>query len=218
MWQELTAHFDTLPEGEKLPGGRYACAQALVTKKLLFLKGYSLGQICHLVQLACTQRCILGYRDGGIVRYTESESYMKQVTAFTKSPLGIQNYPVVCTWDDVCCCLRKILKAESIEISNLKRLFAVHFQRELSAKALGHVRLSDLLKDERLREICTLRKLGNGQHVIKAVGERSPEKWPQQQELPFQQQPEAFMVPLCMWAFHMPGGSRLRWSPGLTRE
>lgn len=56
-----------------------------------------------------------------------------------------------------------------ITISNLKRLFHLEFQRELSQTVLGHVRLLDLLRDPRLSDICSVRAHSNGQMLVRAV-------------------------------------------------
>lgn len=56
-----------------------------------------------------------------------------------------------------------------ITLSNLKRLFRVHFERELSETALGHVRLLDLMRDARLSDICALFVQGNGQTTVLAA-------------------------------------------------
>jgi len=59
----IAAYFAQL-NGEEglLPGGRYACAQALVQRRVTCIRGMSLGQVCHLVQLALGHRKILGYK------------------------------------------------------------------------------------------------------------------------------------------------------------
>merc|ERR1712146_298758 len=53
LWADAEEYFVGLREVEMvLPGGRYSCAQALLARNLPFLSGRSLGQVCHVVQLA----------------------------------------------------------------------------------------------------------------------------------------------------------------------
>lgn len=57
LWSAADDYFQSLPEQEAvLPGGRYACAQTLASRRLDFLQGYSLGHICHFVQLAISTK------------------------------------------------------------------------------------------------------------------------------------------------------------------
>merc|ERR1719379_8998 len=69
-----------------LPGGRYACAQALVSRGLPFLQGRKLGQVCHIVQLAMTDKKLLGYLNGAVVPYHRSQSMIKEVCAGQLQP------------------------------------------------------------------------------------------------------------------------------------
>lgn len=56
-----------------------------------------------------------------------------------------------------------------ITLSNVKRLFRLHFERELSETVLGHVRLMDLMNDPRLSDILSLHTQKNGQTVVRAL-------------------------------------------------
>merc|ERR1740121_3571079 len=174
FWQEFAMYLDTIPEDAmQLPGGRYACARALTSKRLPFLQMCSLGQVCHIVQLAITNRRLLGYNhEGWLVPYKHSEGWVKEQCACAGASTGQEVHRVV-SWDEVRVFLRMLLqpyRAGGITLSNLKRLFRVHFERELSETALGHVRLLDLMKDARLSDVCALSVQGNGQTMVQAVG------------------------------------------------
>merc|ERR1719369_2120864 len=103
-----------------LPGGRYSCAQMLVGRDLPFLQGFSLGQVCHFVQLAISKRKILGYLDGSVVPYAFSQSMVKEQCAVSLQPCGTlgtgadgsasTGTPFV-TWEDARTCLREILES-----------------------------------------------------------------------------------------------------------
>jgi hypothetical protein len=51
-------------------------------------------------------------------------------------------------------------------LSNVKRLFRSRFHMELSETALGYSKLSELLKDPRLQDICTVQLRGQGYVVV----------------------------------------------------
>eukprot|EP00434_Breviolum_minutum_P038269 symbB.v1.2.033941.t1/scaffold4291.1/size41828/5 len=53
MWKELAKFLD----GEHtFAGGRYGMARELMQRNLAFLGPYSLGEVCHIVQLAIQHR------------------------------------------------------------------------------------------------------------------------------------------------------------------
>merc|ERR1712045_344004 len=106
----------------------YACARVLAARQISIFQGRSLGQICHIVQLAISQRRLLGYRDGCLCPYKHSESWVKEQCAFAQAPTGQESCPAV-SWEDAPALLRQLLKSHrqaepgGISISNLKRLF-----------------------------------------------------------------------------------------------
>lgn len=76
------------------------------------------------------------------------------------------------SWEEARELLRQLLhpyQQAGITLSNLKRLFRVTFERELSETALGHVRLLDLMKDPRMADVCVLSGHGNGQTIVKGI-------------------------------------------------
>jgi len=177
MWLDAATYFQSLSEEEMhLPGGRYACARVLVGRGLPFLAGCSLGQVCHIVQLAISQKRILGYLEGQLVPYWHSEEWVKEQYAFHQQPIcsrkGTNSLPLA-TWEEARERLLQLLDSESnpepgvVTLSNVKRLFRSRFQLELSETVLGHSRLFDLLHDVRFRDVCTVQAHGNGQLLVK---------------------------------------------------
>jgi len=178
FWMAAAAYFETL-EGNAmiLPGGRFSCAQCLATRNLSFLVNYTLGQVCHIVQLAISQKKLLGYSSDGITPYAHSQSMLKDKAAAKQSACaclggaGVGELPLA-TWDSARQHLREALTfsmqegSESVPLSNIKRIFRSQFQTELSETALGHSKLSELLHDLRLRDICTVKLLDQGYFVI----------------------------------------------------
>lgn len=176
MWQAADLYFQNLPQDDGvLPGGRYACAQTLASRNLDFLQGRTLGKICHFVQLALSTRKVLGYLNGGITSYNRSHSCAKDKAAADQnsctqpdSVIGLE----IATWMVARKCLKLIMKdalssqVNQVPLSNIKRVFRSHYETELSETSLGHSKLSELLQDERLKDICTVRLLDQGYFVI----------------------------------------------------
>lgn len=169
LWSAAGAYFGSAEaEGLQLPGGRYSCAQALKARQLPFLEHYALGQICHIVQLAISQKRLLGYHNGAVVPYRKSQSMFKETCAYFQQPVadddqhkssGLQ----LATWEMARWGVRELLarsttarKSGAIPLSNIKRLFRSQFKLELSETLLGHAKLSELLHDARFADICTV--------------------------------------------------------------
>lgn len=201
LWANAAAYFEGIDDSNsKLPGGRYACAQALVARRLPFLDGYTLGQVSHIVQLAISQKKILGYSTGVIVPYGRSQSMMKDRCAEQRAPILCpsvtsanalatgcgdvqENTSVlsVATWQVFRRLLQQILKdavagsKSHVPISNVKRIFRSRYQIDLSETALGHSKLSELLQDPKISDVCALKLNGRG-YVVVPVEELHVEK------------------------------------------
>jgi len=183
FWRAATEYFEGLVEHNmRLPGGRYSCAQALVARKLDFLAGRSLGQVCHIVQLAISRRKILGYLNGAVVPHGRSQSMVKERCAQMQRPCegsGTGSRKVA-DWPAVRKCLSQIMRSivranGSMPLSNVKRLFRSRFQLLLSETALGHAKLSELLQDPRLSDICSVRLKGNVYLVLPPEPKKTPQ-------------------------------------------
>merc|ERR1712159_617932 len=170
MWKAANDYFQVMErENRSLPGGRYATALALMKLDLPFLSVYSLGQVCHIVELAMTTRKLLGYLEGAIVPYARSHSKVKDSAAERRIGNGnaSQQLPLA-TWDVARTCLREILGSAtrkgkaSVPLSTLKRLYRSRFHTELSETALGYTKLTELLQDPRIADLCTVRLLEQG--------------------------------------------------------
>mmetsp|Transcript_22593 Transcript_22593/g.43278 ORF Transcript_22593/g.43278 Transcript_22593/m.43278 type:complete len:608 (-) Transcript_22593:238-2061(-) len=192
VWAEAEVYFRMLGESGNyaLPGGRYASAQALLKSGLPFLRGYSLGQVCHFTQVALSKRKLLGYADGAIVPYARSTSMLKSQCAQQQRPLvgplalgnggdaatgertAEDGVLTVADWATARMKLREILESAllrgtaQVPLSNIKRLFRSLYQMELSETALGHSKISELLQDARFGDICTVRLQDRGYVVV----------------------------------------------------
>jgi hypothetical protein len=182
-WTAAETYFRVLGDSEDntLPGGRYATAYALATRHLSFLAGFTLGRICHFTQIAITQRKLLGYANGRIVPFSCSQSVVKAQFAAQQLPhvgptvsKGNADLPAfpVADWTAARSKLQDILATavhqglESVALSNVKRLFRSTYRLELSETALGYSRLTDLLRDERFRDICKVQLQDRGYVIL----------------------------------------------------
>jgi hypothetical protein len=177
MWKAAAEYFEA-DTHLTFPGGRYSSALAL--HGLPFFAGRSLGQVCHVVQLAIAQKKLLGYNDGAIVPYQQSVAMKKsrcaKKQALFKGPDDSGDAPALVTadWPMAQECMRELMKAaidgstqhKQVRLSNIKRLFLSKCRVQLSETVLGHSRLSELLQDEHFRDICSLQLKERGYVVV----------------------------------------------------
>jgi len=185
LWTAFEIYLKNLGESNDmvLAGGRYASARALAQCRLPFLEGFSLGQVCHIMQIAISQRKLLGYFNGAIVPYERSTSMVKWRCAQQQRPLVEPRVSAspdghipfqVADLATVRLKLREILDSalhrgtDQVALSNIKRLFRALHQLELSETALGHSKLTELLQDPRFSDICTVKLQDRGYVVMPA--------------------------------------------------
>lgn len=173
VWRAAGMYFQAL-DGEEavLPGGRYACAQALAVRGLPFLKGFSLGQACHFVQMSISQRRLLGYRDGQLVSFLRSDECMKEMCAFAQLPTVEPNLRIA-SLEEARHGLWNILHRgppqPGITLSNVKRYFQAHYGMALNETALGHPRLHSLLQAPCFHDICYVEAGHDGLYMVRPV-------------------------------------------------
>mmetsp|Transcript_97672 Transcript_97672/g.179492 ORF Transcript_97672/g.179492 Transcript_97672/m.179492 type:complete len:568 (-) Transcript_97672:69-1772(-) len=174
LWCSFREYFEE-QKGLSLPGGRYECARALSQRSLPFLAGYSLGQVCHMVQLAISTKKILGYNLGEIVSYGCSQSMEKEQCAASNiacSGRGGRSAGVpALSWEEARFYLQELLSSSpptGIQLPNVKRLFKSRFNANLSETALGYSKVSDLLQDPHFQDICVVKEQGQGYVVMQA--------------------------------------------------
>mmetsp|Transcript_94554 Transcript_94554/g.237228 ORF Transcript_94554/g.237228 Transcript_94554/m.237228 type:complete len:601 (-) Transcript_94554:174-1976(-) len=176
LWQDAATYFASLTDSSMvLPGGRYSCAQVLMQRGLPFLAGCSLGQVCHIVQLAISQKKLLGYLNGTVVPYVRSQSMVKERHAEFQQPCSGSSRMKgsIVTWDVLRHCLQELLgemnrESQPIPLSNMKRLFRSRFHVDLSETALGYAKVSELLQDSRISDLCEVKLQGHGYIMMPA--------------------------------------------------
>lgn len=208
LWADLVAYLQSLERKRSvLPTGRYVCARMLISQRLPFLSGLSMGQVCHIVQLASTAKRLLGHRDGKLVPFGASEEWAKEQCS-GQPDLGAPKVGQVqsAAWREAPALLRELLSVVVdpepgvMSLSNLKRVFRERFNVELSEARLGHAKLLDLLQDPRFQDVCTVRAQRNGQVEVRRKEVVCP-CWQSQTTLP----PEEAGDRVPMW-----------WSPPWT--
>jgi len=168
LWRDAAAYFCGISKSaQELPGGRYACAQILIQRRLAFLAGYSLGQVCHIVQLAINKK-ILGYSSGLLVPYGRSQSMVKDRRAqLQQASINSSSATPIATWDVLRRCVETLVEevragGEPVALSSIKRTFPTSFGVELSETALGHAKVSELLQDLRVSGFCCVELRAHG--------------------------------------------------------
>jgi len=176
LWTSFSAYLDSLTQGPEshatMPGGRYACAQDLASRQLYFFAGHTLGQICQIVQLAISHKRLLGYSEGCLVPYALSQSKVKEQRANQQKPVATRGSRPLAMWPKVREVIQHILqgavmqKENAVPLSNVKRMFRSQFKVELSETALGYSKLSELLRDAFLSDLCVVELRSSGYVMI----------------------------------------------------
>merc|ERR1712232_834385 len=133
----------------------------------------------HIVQLAISNKKLLGYLNGAVVPYGLSQSMLKEQSAGQQQALAnpcLEAASLPCAnLEQAKFCLRMILAGAAsnqeqgpgqVALSNVKRMFRQQFELELSETALGHSKLTDLLQDPSFRDICYVQLEKHGYIVI----------------------------------------------------
>merc|ERR1712159_396664 len=109
----------------RLPSSRYACARELQSRKLPFLFGFTLGRLCHIVQLSISQKNILGYSDGALVPYSMSRCLVKKQHAeymLACTPAQTEAALPCADWSTTRVCLLEIMQKAMHSDQGVERL------------------------------------------------------------------------------------------------
>lgn len=216
MWAAAAEYFATLGEEggpEILPGGRYASAVELKSRSRPFLEGRSLGEVCHIVQLAVSKRHLLGHDKGRLVAYRNSKAHLQRVAAEKalaeeeqEIPEEDRGLPSV-TWEAAVSNVKVLLQeatdagSEGVPVPTLKPLFRSRFRVDFNEAALGHTKMVSLLQDSRMAEFCALDLRVKGSMVVPKKSTVRPAGPPQKRsQLEPASAPDALVEsPLCVW-------------------
>lgn len=183
LWTEAAEYFDSLRDEEaELPGGRYSCACALMGRRLPFLEGRKLGQVCHIVQLAISQKKILRYFNGAVVPSSLERCVRSQQQCANAAGGPSGSAPTgplqPASWEVALRFTKDIVDSAQVPpegglpqvpLSNVKRLFRSRYCLDLNEATLGYSKLSELLQDPRFESVCKVKLQGQG-YVVVPVG------------------------------------------------
>ncbi|CAJ1437680.1 unnamed protein product [Effrenium voratum] len=168
MWKELAKFLD----GEHtFAGGRYGMARELMQRNLPFLANYSLGEVCHIVQLAIQHRRLIVYH----------RKMLKpiQTVLCQLSPDGNGNGAAdnaegeeIKEMDDLTLVLFRMLlhHPSGIRLCRMKQMIKHEFQRKLSEMAFQCTKLIELFNQEPLNETFVLDTENDGKSIYVRLG------------------------------------------------
>jgi len=173
LWMAFAGYLRSA-EGDAmcLHGGRYECAKALAGKRIPCLEGRTLGQLCHIVQLAISQKRLLGYTRGHLVPYRYSEEFAKEQCASQQQPASQPALPLASietAREGLRALLRSEHAAHGIPITSVKTLFRSMLGLELSETVLGQSKLHRLLAGPWFQDVCRLEERTPSQIVLRPV-------------------------------------------------
>jgi hypothetical protein len=164
VWTDL-AHFFVewmrSPAAEDPPRGRYSMAKTLQESDSDFAAQYTLGELCHLVQLAIA-RGLLVHEGNTLKPVAASTEHAKGLLA-TRSPERValeraaSELHAVETWDDLRKAVRQVLRKDTdgFPMAEFHRQLAA-VRAEVQPRMLGHAKVSTMLTDPEMRATCAV--------------------------------------------------------------
>lgn len=160
MWSELK---ELLDSGDSYAGGRYGMARDLSQKNLAFLAHNSLGEICHIVQLAIQKRKLIVYH----------RKMLKPVQAnLCQTSAGTEIVPVgdldeIKDLDQLCKVLFRMLvrHPQGIRLDRMKQTLKHDFSCQLNEMRLQCTKLIELFRQEPLQSSFALENDGKAFYV-----------------------------------------------------
>jgi len=185
-WVDIDASTDPYPEelwtsfakyledGHAFAGGRYGMARYLMDKDLAFLKEYTLGEVCHLVQLAIQQRKIIAYHKKLLKPMSQATQLpVGGATTGEKSPEGEEILNV----DGLIRALFKTLKKypEGLRLDRMKQMIREECSLRLNEMTFKCTKLIEVF---RLEPITAAFSLENDGKVFFLKAKKDSKDWP----------------------------------------
>jgi len=169
IWEELAKFLD----GEHtFAGGRYGMARELTQRKLPFLEPLSLGEICHMVQLAIQHRRLIVYH----------RKMLKPIHTVLCEPSpgdgeGGEAEEDIKDMDDLCTVLFRMLvrHPQGIRLCRMKQMIKHELSRKLSEMSFQCTKLIELFNQEPLSTPFVLDTETDGKSIYVRLGD--PEKF-----------------------------------------
>jgi len=165
MWQELAKFLD----GEHtFAGGRYGMARELMQRKLQFLDEYSLGEVCHIVQLAIQHRRLIVYHRKMLKPIQTVLCQLDPATGALPTPEGED----IKDMDDLCFVLFQMLlnNPQGLRLCRLKQMIKHELARKLSEMSFQCTKLIELFNTEPLAGTFVLDTENDGKSIYVRLG------------------------------------------------
>jgi hypothetical protein len=149
MWSELARFLD----GDRtFAGGRYGMARELMQANLAFLHDYSLGEICHIVQLAIQHRKLIVYHRKMLKPIQTIMSQSPAAAGKSTGSATAAGENEITDMDQLCTLLFRILHRhpQGVQLSRMKQMFKYEFGSVVSEMAFQCTKLSELFGREPL--------------------------------------------------------------------
>mmetsp|Transcript_76035 Transcript_76035/g.180960 ORF Transcript_76035/g.180960 Transcript_76035/m.180960 type:complete len:670 (-) Transcript_76035:63-2072(-) len=165
----LWAEFAKFLNGEHtFAGGRYGMARELMQRNLPFLAGLSLGEVCHIVQLAIQHRRLIVYH----------RKMLKPIQAVLQQPAPLtvpgttEASEEITDMDDLCMVLFRMLwhHPSGLRLCRLKQMIKHEFNRKLSEMSFQCTKLIELFNQEPLTGTFVLDTENDGKSIYIRLG------------------------------------------------
>lgn len=169
-WVEFAKFLD----GEHtFAGGRYGMARELMQRKLPFLAPYSLGEVCHMVQLAIQHRRLIVYYRKMLKPIQTVLCQLSPTSGNGASSEGEE----IKDMDDLCMVLFKMLMhhPQGIRLCRMKQMIKHELCRKLSEMAFQCTKLIELFNQECLSSTFVLDTENDGKSIYVRLGD--PDKF-----------------------------------------
>jgi len=166
MWQALEKFLD----GEHtFAGGRYGMARELMQRNLAFLAPHSLGEVCHIVQLAIQHRRLIVYHRKML---KPIQTVLQPSATSIVGNLAIQEGEDIKDMDDLCAVLFRMLlhHPQGLRLCRLKQMIKHEFSRKLSEMSFQCTKLIELFNTEPLTSTFVLDTENDGKSIYVRMG------------------------------------------------
>jgi len=160
MWKEFKSFLDG---GDNFAGGRYGMARELAGRNLSFFAPYSLGEVCHIVQLAIQSRKIIVYHKKMLKPMTP----VLTQTGSTNGTGASSDLDEIGSLLQLCEVLFKTLRSHpgGIRLDRMKQMIKEECNCRLNEMAFQCTKLIELFRQEPLKQTFALENDGKAFYV-----------------------------------------------------
>jgi len=167
--EEMWAAFAKFLDGEHtFAGGRYGMARELMQRQLSFFAQHSLGEVCHIVQLAIQHRKLIVYHR----KMLKPIQTVLQASAEPTTGGAPVDSEEIKDMDDLCCVLFRMLThhPQGLRLCRLKQMIKHEFSRKLSEMTFQCTKLIELFNTEPLISTFVLDTENDGKSIYVRMG------------------------------------------------